>query len=561
MSAIDSVLEQVRRHRSQGQLALATALISRLIEAHTDHAVIRFEAAQLAIAAQNLPSALEHIAIALVLAPSHAFAVQIMGLCLDGAGYKSGLRYAERLDLLAPIDANRAIALSKRLADIGRAEDAQIKAIQALVLAPDLAESAAVVGHASLELQHPRDAVYWLIRARNMTPGHLGAWLMLAGAQRWAQDFLAAAMTYAGALALAPDQAAVIGGFAQALSDARLRQRDLIWHDRSLVLVSQQHSLTEFSRVQLNRAMALLARGQFSAGFQAFESRWSIGVLHPSQRFAGVPYWRGEAGPGLRIALTAEQGFGDIIQFIRMAARVKELGCYVLADAPKPLMRLLKSVPWLDQVISWDDVPPSVDYQCPVMSVAAVLNLDAADMIVPVPYLEPSAEALTAFRARLAVLPGIKIGVIWSGALRPAGARFRLSNLERSIRPNDLTPLGDLDVSFVAMQYGSPEACPICAIDGATGWQDFADAAAALSAMDAVISVDTAMAHLAGALGKPVYMLSRYNACWRWLDNAPVSFWYPNFKVFGQSQPGDWSGPILKIRKALISDFNLKTIS
>jgi ADP-heptose:LPS heptosyltransferase len=124
-----------------------------------------------------------------------------------------------------------------------------------------------------------------------------------------------------------------------------------------------------------------------------------------------------------------------------------------------------------------------------------------------------------------------------------------------------LAPLGELDATYVALQFGSPEPCPICFNDGAIGWQDFGDAAGALVAMDAVISVDTAMAHLAGSLGKPVYMLSRYNACWRWLDNAPISFWYPNFRIFGQSKPGDWSDPILDLRAALISDFNLKTIS
>jgi tetratricopeptide (TPR) repeat protein len=540
---------------------LAADLIARLVQTYPDHVNIRFEAAQVEIASQNLRSALGHIAVALVLAPAHAFAVQVLGLCLDGAGQASGLNYAERLDLLAPIDVDRAIALSKRLADLGRAEDARGKAIQALVLAPDRAESLAALGHACLELQHPADAAACLTRARNIAPGHLGAWLMLAGAQRWAQDFLGAARTYAGALVLAPENPAVTAGLAQAMSDARLRHLDLIWHDRSLDLMQNQPSLTDHSRVQLNRAMALLARGHFAQGFPAFESRWSVGILHPSDRFSGIPFWQGEAGTGIRVVLTAEQGFGDTIQFIRLAARVKELGCYVLADVPKPLARLLKSVPWLDQVISWDAKPPSVDFQCPIISVAAILNLDAADMIVPIPYLSAPVEALDRFRDPLAALPGVKIGVIWSGALRPAGARFRLSNLERSVRPDDLAPLAELGASFIALQYGSPEPCPICRIDGAIGWQDFGDAAAAVLAMDAVISVDTAMAHLAGALGKPVYMLSRYNACWRWLDNAPVSFWYPNFRVFGQLNPGDWSVPIAEMRAALISDFGLKTIS
>jgi hypothetical protein len=308
-----------------------------------------------------------------------------------------------------------------------------------------------------------------------------------------------------------------------------------------------------------NRAVLLLRLGRFAEGFAEYEWRWRTRPPKSPPRDFAQPQWNGEDLRDATLMLHAEQGFGDTLQFCRYAPLVARGCAKVFLEVPRPLLRLLRqslAAENLEVVPRLTDFPatqalPRADYHCPLLSLPRVLGTTVDDVPAAVPYLAADATVVAAWSQRLTELPGRKVGLVWAGLPQYA------DDAQRSLPLAQLAPLGAVsDVTFVSLQTGAagqaitPPA-GLTIHDASPGLRDFADTAALVAALDLVVSVDTAAAHLAGALGKPVWLLNRFDTDWRWMVDRAESPWYPTMRIFRQPQRGDWNSVVAQVRAEL----------
>jgi Flp pilus assembly protein TadD len=301
-------------------------------------------------------------------------------------------------------------------------------------------------------------------------------------------------------------------------------------------------------RIRLNLSSVLLKQGKFSEGWRAYEARRIVPWSPLLQRSYGLPSWEGGPVDGA-LLLHAEQGYGDCLQFCRYAL---DLPMPVVLMVEPALKRLLsESFSGKIKVIARDDaLPEELAAQLPLMSLPFILG--HRDIPPVAPYLKADAGPWV---ERLAALPGRKVGLAWAGAPRPYSKIAHLLDKRRSIPLKKLEILGELaGISWVSLQKGeaATETVPAMHLSGfSADLGDFADTAGLIMGLDLVISVDTAIAHLAAALGKPVWLLSRFDGCWRWLEGRDDSPWYPTVRLFRQKSQGDWDGVVERVRAAV----------
>lgn len=302
----------------------------------------------------------------------------------------------------------------------------------------------------------------------------------------------------------------------------------------------------EYVDGHLGLAFALLEDGQFEEGWQEFEWRWKSEQAAP--RGLNIPEWDGRAGePEDGLLLYAEQGHGDALQFIRYAKRAKEVwGGKIFVEVRQPLARLAWLCPGVDGVfVLGEKLPENIKFILPMMSAPRVLG----HSFDPEKYLFRDDLRSMIWRKALGCLPaGLKVGVCWAGAARPDQPVANSVNKRRSTTLEAFAPLAMPGVSFVSLQIG-PEAEQVknpprgmTILDVSEDITDFSDTASLVECLDLVITVDTAVAHLAGGMGKPVWLLSRYDNCWRWMNERRDSPWYPSLTQFRQPTSGDWDG-------------------
>jgi tetratricopeptide (TPR) repeat protein len=314
----------------------------------------------------------------------------------------------------------------------------------------------------------------------------------------------------------------------------------------------------EPGRAEAHFALAanLLAQGRWHEGFAEFEWRRRLPDAAPEP--AGLAAWDGGGPPGSRILLWNDQGFGDALQFLRYVPQIAARGYRPVLQLARDLVRLAASVEGVDAVAALDETPPPCHAHLPLMSAAAVLGTPDDAIPAETPYLSPDPAAVAAWRERLSAEAGLKIGLVWSGAPRQRNFHLNAVDRRRSIDLSSFAPLLRLDgVRFVSLQKGEA-AAQIAALprqwrplDPMAEVTDFADTAAIVANLDLVISVDTSVAHLAGALARPVWILSRFDGCWRWRKTGADSPWYPTARIFRQPTPGDWDAVLREIAAAL----------
>jgi tetratricopeptide (TPR) repeat protein len=292
--------------------------------------------------------------------------------------------------------------------------------------------------------------------------------------------------------------------------------------------------------ISYNIAITHLTAGRLREGFAQYDARL---VKYRAAVPAGQP-WRGENIRGRTILVECEQGLGDTIQFVRYIPALAARGARVVLRAPPPLLRLLTAFPGVAHLIARDAEPPEYDRHVPLMSLPD--RLQTTDpMPIGIPYLFAGQASAATWRQKLAHLPGRRVGLAWAG--NPGFAADRL----RSIPPTALAKLAVPGAHFVSLQKDAAAIPALPLTDCTAELTDMADTAALIAALDLVICVDTGVAHLAGALGKPVWLLNRFDTCWRWLTGTDTSIWYPSIRLFRQTAPGDWSGPIAAVAAAL----------
>lgn len=405
----------------------------------------------------------------------------------------------------------------------------------ALALYPDFAGGWANLGHVLLENHQPAEAAAAYRQVLARSPPTAAAQLDLAYALRAAEQDPSAA--FAACLALAPDHPEALAGLARC-QVRQNRHAEALANFRRAAAVAPDQPVHRW-----NAALSALALGD-AAGWRDYEARWEFPGL---ARTLPSPRWTGaEPLAGRTILLWAEQGFGDAIQFIRYAAPLAARGAALLLEAPAPLLRLFARIA---PSIAQGEALPAHDFNCPLLSLPL-----ACGRAPNTPYLSPDPAEAERWRARLAGLPGRRVGLVWAGAARPGDAAGMRHDRARSVPPALLAPLLAVPgVSWVSLQKPAV-ADMVMTHDWTAELTDFAATAALLAGLDLVIAVDTAVAHLAGALGRPVWLLCQWNADWRWTPQATEIPWYPNMKIFRQPSQGDWPSVLAAVAAALQTD-------
>jgi tetratricopeptide (TPR) repeat protein len=302
-----------------------------------------------------------------------------------------------------------------------------------------------------------------------------------------------------------------------------------------------------------------LRLGDFKNGWRDYEWRWQT-ERAPKVRRVDAPLWRGEQPlQGKTILLQGEQGFGDTIQFIRYATRVAALGATVIVDVPSALKEIAASVPGVTSVVDDGEPVPPVDCYCPLLSLPLAFQTEIETIPANIPYIRSSEERVAKWRDRLPQNGRLRIGLCW------AGSNAHLNDHNRSIALDRFAQIFSLpNLDFISVQRE---------VDAARGailqrhhvvqlgqdFQDFADTAAVVAQLDLLISVDTSVAHLAGAMGKAVALLLPFPAEWRWLLDRTDSPWYPTMRLFRQTATGDWHGPFERLYQELGAVASRKT--
>jgi hypothetical protein len=270
---------------------------------------------------------------------------------------------------------------------------------------------------------------------------------------------------------------------------------------------------------------------------------------------SGKPQWKGEEAKGRVLLIRSEQGFGDSIQFCRYATLAALQGFYVVLEVQPALFRLMKTLSGVKRVISQGEDLPDHDFYCPMMSLPMAFHTKPDTIPGQTPYLSAQDEWVTFWRSRLTNEGNnaLKVGLAWAGKPRFQSPDLIAVDKRRSMSPDLLEVLIKIEgVRFISLQKGGPQApSGFGMIDFMAECEDFSDIAALMATLDLVISVDTALAHLAGALGKPVWLLDRFDNCWRWMRGRDDSPWYSTMRLFRQPRPGDWSGVLSMVEHEL----------
>jgi FkbM family methyltransferase len=299
-------------------------------------------------------------------------------------------------------------------------------------------------------------------------------------------------------------------------------------------------------------ALALLKAGRFAEGWHHYEFRWlreSLPWFRPDfQR----PAWAGQDLRGKTILLHVEQGFGDLIQFVRYVPHVKALGATVILRVPRAMKNLARKVPATDWIVDRDEPIPEFDFYIYLLSLPRVFGTDLASIPADIPYLQAEPERVERWAKRLGPRDALRVGLTWAGS--PTHSRDRY----RSVPLRMLAPLwGVAGVRFISLQKG-PAVAEVATLAADVGFvnlgpelEDFCDTAAVISELDLVLCVDTAVAHLAGALGKPVWLMLPQPADFRWMEGREDSPWYPTMRLFRQSRRDHWEDVVERVQAAL----------
>jgi hypothetical protein len=352
---------------------------------------------------------------------------------------------------------------------------------------------------------------------------------------------------YALAFAQDPECAAAFNNYGNV-------QRELGYPDRAIPFL--QHAIAlepQNPTAQFNLAVAYLLQGDYARGWPQYESRWHYEHLAGTEPKFAQPRWRGESLQGRTLLVVGEQGHGDNIQFVRFLYNLHLLGAKLKLQVTAGLIPLLEPSEIIEQVGTYSDDVGEFDYWVPIMSIPGVLGITLDNLPRPVQYLNARQDLVQAWHQRLGPKHRLRIGFSWSGRRDNWLNRYKgvpFDHMLQMIIDNPQYQWINLQIDATAEEEAALAAAGVTRFPGAvTG---FHDTAALVAHLDVVISVDTAIAHLAGALGRPTWlMLNRYATDWRWLLDRDSSPWYSTVRIFRQQDYGDWPSVTGKIEQYL----------
>jgi len=454
---------------------------------------------------------------ALSIDPTHFMALQLMGsLLAQTKSYEAAIQYLSRAILLSPNFAPSHNNLGNVFLELRRLDEALLSYEKAIALEDNFTLAYNNRGNALLELRRLDEALLSYEKAIAIEPNYFEAYNNRGNLFK------------------------MLGSFDESVDSFK----------KSL-LVNSSNAKTNW-----DFALLLLTLGHFSEGFKLYEWRWKTPKLFKS--LGGVrsftqPLWSGcEPLDGRTILIYAEQGLGDTIQFCRYASLVSNLGAKVLLEVQAPLVKLLSSIDDYVNVIPKGGALPSFDYQCPLLSLPLAFKTTLETIPKISKYIQADEKKVIDWEARLGKQNKPRVGIVWSGSLDHS------NDQNRSIPLSELIAYLPPNFDYVCLQKelreGDKEALlqhPEIRWFG-EDLNDFSDTAALCELMDVVVSVDTSVAHLAGALGKTAWVLIPFSPDWRWLLDRKDSPWYPSIKLFRQEEMGNWSSALKSIESELI---------
>jgi tetratricopeptide (TPR) repeat protein len=536
------VLDALNRH------AEALASYDRALAIQPNYAEALFNRA---VALRSLQRPLEALASferAVAMSPDHVGALYHRAVLLRDLGRAAeALASFEQVSAIKPDHAEALNGAGLALLDLGRLADALARFERAAAARPDYARALNNRASTLQELGRPAEALAGFEKVLALQPAHVAALynrgIVLRDLKRPAE----ALASLDAALAIDPRHVDALNNRGIVLRDLAQPREALASYDRALALAPDN------AESHVNRSCVRLLLGDFERGWPEFEWRWRTRDFAPWRRDFAPPLWLGEEELGGRtILLHAEQGFGDAIQFARYVPLLAARGARVVLEVPPQLTRLLSSVEGAALVVGRGEALPPFDFHCPLLSLPLAFKTRPDTIPAGVPYLFASADRVAKWKQSLPQTGMRRIGVAWAGNPNFKGDRTRSIGLAR------LAPLLSAGgTAFFSLQRelrdGDREILrehpQVTSLGDALA--DFDDTAAIMASLDLVISSDTSVVHLAGALGAPVWVLLQYVADWRWsLDRADCP-WYPTARLFRQPKIDDWESVVRELASEL----------
>ncbi len=540
--SLDEQLEAALRLHREGHLDQAVKLYRRILEQDPDDVDTLHLLGAVTAQQGDAQAGLELIDRAIALDPACADFHNNRGLILAGLGRVDDAIAAHRKAIELNADfAEAHNNLGNALVKLGRLDEAEAEFRRTLVLRPDYANAHSNLG-VVLHRQNKFDEAIAAYRgALGVQPNHAEAQSNLGAALREIGEMDKAIEAFRAAIAIDDTCLDAHANLGAALHDLGKFDEAIAPLKRAIQLNPQANF------PHYNLALSLLQGGDYEHGFAEYEHRAHAVVSR--QRFA-TPPWDGRELGGKTILLHAEGGFGDAIQFARFVPMVKACGGVATLLVQPELIRLFSTLDGAALVLPKTNNPPPFDVQCPLLSLARVFRTTIQN-IPNKPYLSADRKAVAFWSTRLGGDKRRKVGLAW------AGSPVHRNDRNRSIPIALIAPLGEMaDTRFLSLQPDQPGKPPpgVDVVDWSGELRDFADTAGLIANLDVVISVDTAVAHLAGAMGKKVYLLLPHVADWRWLRDRTDSPWYPTMRLFRQPSAGDWNSVITEVVRALKSE-------
>ncbi|HVZ06855.1 tetratricopeptide repeat-containing glycosyltransferase family protein [Rhodopila sp.] len=563
--------EQAAADHRAGRLMDAERGYRNILDEAPDHPDALHGFGLLALQCDRAPAAIAYLGMAMRARPDDARIHLDLGLALRACGHLDESRGAIRsATLLDPDDPLAYAALGDSLVLLNRLDEAVNAYRDALRLAPELAVVRSSLGFLLRERGSLDEAVIELRHAVTLQPENAAARVALGASLSELGQLDEAAAELRAALDLAPDDAMAlnnlglvqhtqgdVAGAVASLTAGRRLRPDLATIAANLAAALRDAGALDAALAEAEAALRIepdnadahfvlgtihLLRGDLTRGWAGFA--WRHRIRGALVRPPLPPKWDGSPLDGRTLLIRPEQGLGDVIQFCRYAPLIR--GGRVIIAAPEPLLRLLATLPGDVEVVPQDIAPPA-DVACSILDLPHLFGTTLESIPADIPYLSADSVAADAWRPRLQALQGKAVGLCWAG-----GARYQ-HDRRRSIPSAFLRSLAAVpDVTWVSLQKDAAGTPALPLVDWTAELADFADTAALVSALDLVITVDTAIAHLAGAVGRPVWLLNRFGGDWRWLLDRSDSPWYPTLRQFRQPRLNDWASVLDQVRRALV---------
>jgi tetratricopeptide (TPR) repeat protein len=537
-----AVEEAVGLYR-QGKLAEAEKICTRVLRAQPNWFDALHLLGVLKLQGGKAGAACTHLEQALKLNPASAQVMSNLGMALAALNRdQEALAILDKAVAILPASVEATTNRGNVLMKLGRPADALAAFDAALVLAPGFPGALANRGNALAALGCCDEALAQYDAVLAIMPMHAETHLNRGGALNSLSRATEAVAAFDRALGLRPDYVkAHIGRGAarQALNQQREALEDF---ERAIALDKSN------ADAHHNAALARLTLGDYRGGFEQYEWRWQRSGMPARRRNLGKPLWLGEYPLARkRILITAEQGLGDCIQFARYVPLLARAGATVVLEVPPPLCSLFARLEGVSTVVARGDALPDFDVYCPAGSLPRALRTEVSSVPADVPYLRASAAHIEKWRERIERLPQPRIAVAWAGSVDHVNDR------NRSLQLRQMAPLFSLNAGFVSIQRDLRAADAeeltrqpaLTHVGEALG--DFDDTAAVVTLADLVITVDTSVAHLAGALGRPTWVLVPFWPDWRWMLERTDTPWYPTMRLFRQPKAGDWQNVIAEV--------------